>query len=433
MSHSAEIESLAAELHRNAIAISLYCEQSNIPHKSLKSVTPATLIPDDAPASLQAAKERIKEAALRLTQLASDPREFLNSFQVEYQQLACLRWLCHFKIPEQVPLSTSMSYEAVAAATKVPVRQLKSAARMAITRNFLQEPEPGQLAHSSISAAFVNVPSFNDWAVFMASTSAMVATNLVEATQKYGETKSKCETAYNVWQHTDLPFFDHLQLDQERTRQFASYMKNVTSAKGTSIEHLLTGYDWDSLGNATVIDLGGSNGHASIALARHFPNLQFIVQDLAETIEKSRPNMDSFDLKDRITYEGHNFFTPEPRQNVDAFLLRMIIHDWPDAESIEILRNIAGSLKPGGRIIIMDTVLPAPGSGPRSVEAALRVRDLAMLETHNSKERELEEWEALLKAADSRLQLRSTHQPSGSMMSVLEVVRDDSVSTNGHS
>lgn len=92
MSHSAEIESLAAELHRNAIAISLYCDQSNIPHKSLKSVTPATLIPDDAPASLQAAKEGIKEAALRLTQLASDPREFLNSFQVEVsfaKQAAC--------------------------------------------------------------------------------------------------------------------------------------------------------------------------------------------------------------------------------------------------------------------------------------------------------------------------------------------------------
>ena len=37
------------------------------------------------------------------------------------------------------------------------------------------------------------------------------------------------------------------------------------------------------------IQLGGSNGHASIALAEAFPNLKFIVQDLPDTIESSGP------------------------------------------------------------------------------------------------------------------------------------------------
>lgn len=116
----------------------------------------------------------------------------------------------------------------------------------------------------------------------------------------------------------------------------------------------------------------------------------------------------------------------------------MIIHDWPDAESIAILRNIVDSLRPGGKILIMDTVLPAPGTGPRTIEAALRVRDLAMMETHNSKERELEEWNALLKAADTRLCINSVSQPVGSMMAMLEVTRDESqgngvvAATNGH-
>lgn len=126
---------------------------------------------------------------------------------------------------------------------------------MAITRDFLREPVSGELAHSSVSAAFVENPSFGDWAVFMASTSAQVALNLVGATEKFGETISKCQTAYNVWQDTDLPFFDHLKLDEERTRQFAGYMKNVTSAKGTGIQHLVNGYDWSSLGSATVVDV----------------------------------------------------------------------------------------------------------------------------------------------------------------------------------
>lgn len=78
-----ELEILAANLQRNAIAISLFCEQRGFPRKSLGNVEPTTILPEDAPESLLAAKEAIKEAALRLSQLTSDPREFLNSFQVE--------------------------------------------------------------------------------------------------------------------------------------------------------------------------------------------------------------------------------------------------------------------------------------------------------------------------------------------------------------
>lgn len=122
---------------------------------------------------------------------------------------------------------------------------------------------------------------------------------------------------------------------------------------------------------------------------------------------------------------------------MDVFLLRMIIHDWPDADAIEILRNIVGSMKKdSGRIILMDTVLPAPGTTPRVVESALRVRDLAMMETHNSNERELEAWKDLLASVDKRLVIKQVIQPMGSSMAILDVQRDDSIvngNANGHS
>ena len=124
-----------------------------------------------------------------------------------------------------------------------------------MTTNFLREPAYGQVAHSSTSAAFVRNTSLGDWALFMTSTSAMMASHTVEATERYGATDSKTQTTYNVWKNTDKPFFDHIKQDKELTRQFASYMKNVTSGKGTSIQHLLTGYDWDSLGEVTVVDV----------------------------------------------------------------------------------------------------------------------------------------------------------------------------------
>jgi len=36
-----------------------------------------------------------------------------------------------------------------------------------------------------------------------------------------------------------------------------------------------------------------------------------------------------------------------------------VIHDWPDAEAIRILRNCREALKPGGRVLIAETIVSA--------------------------------------------------------------------------
>ena len=126
---------------------------------------------------------------------------------------------------------------------------------MAMTMNLLREPIPGEVAHSSTSAAFIKNSSLSDWGAFMTSVLAMMSLHTVEATEKYGATESTTQTTFNVWKNTDKPFFDFVKEDKGLTRQFAGFMKNLTSGRGTSIQHLLTGYDWASLGKATVVDV----------------------------------------------------------------------------------------------------------------------------------------------------------------------------------
>lgn len=329
---------------------------------------------------------------------------------------------------------------------------------MAMTTNFLREPASGQVAHSSTSAAFVRNTSLGDWALLMISTSAMMASHTVEATERYGATDSKTQTTYNVWKNTDKPFFDHIKQDKELIRQFASYMKNVTSGKGTSIQHLLTGYDWDSLGEVTVVDvccipfpmlrektcvltrscdassLADPTATPALPSPKHSPISNsscrtFPTPSKALAQSRKPSHHPSPAASDTSTTTSS---TPQTFKDVDVFLLRMIIHDWPTAEATQIIRNLVDSMKPGGKLIIMDTVLPRPGSVPAVTEAALRVRDLSMMQVHNSKERELDEWVALLKeGGDGRLRLQDVVQPFGNLMSVLEVVREDAVRLNG--
>ena len=137
------------------------------------------------------------------------------------------------------------------------------------------------------------------------------------------------------------------------------------------------------------------------------------------------------DISSRVTFQAHDFTHPQPVRGVDAYLLRMILHDWSDDKAAKILRNIiAATDKTDSRLLIMDTVLPMPGSVPVSVERIVRVRDLTMAQAFNSKERDLDDWKSLFAATDPRLRLVGLVQPFGSTMSVLEVVMDRTVVEN---
>ncbi|KAJ9481050.1 hypothetical protein VN97_g12456 [Penicillium thymicola] len=99
----------------------------------------------------------------------------------------------------------------------------------------------------------------------------------------------------------------------------------------------------------------------------------------------------------------------------------MIFHDWSDAEAIAILKQMVAAMdRAKSRLLIMVTVLPKPGSVPVSEERIVRARDLTMMQAFDNKERDLDDWNELFVAADSRLQLIKVLQPLGSVMSVLE-------------
>lgn len=154
-----------------------------------------------------------------------------------------------------MPLHGSISYADLAAKAKVSERRLKSVARMAMTNNLFSEPTANTIAHSAISALLVTNPNFFDWARFMTEASIPTAAKLVEACERWPDSVKKNETAYNIAFDHDLPFFDHLAQDPERTRQFSGYMKSVTNSEGTDLKHLVAGFDWAKLGKATIVDV----------------------------------------------------------------------------------------------------------------------------------------------------------------------------------
>lgn len=147
-------------------------------------------------------------------------------------------------------------------------------------------------------------------------------------------------------------------------------MRCWSKVPSQSVNYLVNGYDWKSFANGTVIDVGGADGYVSLAIAKEFPDLNLIIQDLPAVTEGRVIECDDEDVISRVKYQPHNMFTPQPT-SADAYLFRWVFHDWPDHYVVRALKNLVPALRKGAKVIVNESLSPKPNSLPLSVERAV--------------------------------------------------------------
>ena len=128
------------------------------------------------------------------------------------------------------------------------------------------------------------------------------------------------------------------------------------------------------------------------------------------------------DLKSRVTFQAHDFFTPQPVKDADVYIFRHIFHDWSDKDSVKILHNLVPALKNGARVIVIELVQPPSGSMSMGQERIVTSMDIQMMGVLNSKERAQEDWVQLFERADSRFKVKGFVKPPGAAISIIEVM-----------
>ena len=59
-----------------------------------------------------------------------------------------------------------------------------------------------------------------------------------------------------------------------------------------------------------------------------------------------------------MTIQAHNFFSPQPIKDADIFILRYVLHDWPNTKAIEILKRLREAAVVGKtRVVVVDGVI----------------------------------------------------------------------------
>jgi hypothetical protein len=131
-------------------------------------------------------------------------------------------------------------------------------------------------------------------------------------------------------------------------------------------------------------------------LERH-PTMRGVLFDLPAVGERARTETAAGGLTGRCQVVGGSFFEAVPT-GADAYLLRHIIHDWDDERSVTILRHCRAAMGPGGRLLVVEGVVP-PGNEP----SVSKRYDLSMLVVVGGMERTEGEYRALFAASGFRL------------------------------
>jgi hypothetical protein len=151
--------------------------------------------------------------------------------------------------------------------------------------------------------------------------------------------------------------FDYARTSPSYGAIFNQAMSSYSAVQTHWTLGALSGEDWISID--TLCDIAGGHGHLVCGFLAAYPHLRGIVFDLPEVIaETDRLWAPKLGLSGRCSYIGGDMFGDVPQ--ADAYLLKMILHDWNDEECVRILANLRRAATGAGRVYIIEHIVPGP-------------------------------------------------------------------------
>jgi SAM-dependent methyltransferase len=109
----------------------------------------------------------------------------------------------------------------------------------------------------------------------------------------------------------------------------------------------------------SVLDVGGGPGNLLAALLEANPSLTGAVFERPPVAEAAIQWLHAAGLSHRSDVLEGDFFESIPA-TYDVYVLSHVIHDWDEARCLTLLANCRRAMAPGGRLLIVETVLPGP-------------------------------------------------------------------------
>jgi len=215
---------------------------------------------------------------------------------------------------------------------------------------------------------------------------------------------------------TGEPAVDHLfgenifEYYAKHLEESAIFDEAMTSISSLESQAVATDYDFSGIG--TLADVGGGHGYLLGTVVDANPGMQGVLFDLPHVVTGAPSLLDELGVAERVRVEGGSFLDTAPG-GADAVIMKHILHDWNDEDCVRILRNCHRELPKGGRMLVVEAVVPAPAQ-----RGWAKLLDLEMLVlTPRGRERDEAEFASLFQEAGFRLK---RIVPTASPVSVVE-------------
>lgn len=250
---------------------------------------------------------------------------------------------------------------------------------------FTETDRPRTFAHTPLSEALrSNVPgSMHGLAAMTALLHARAWPNVVHAVRT-GDTAFKTVFGSEI--------FDYLPTNKEAAGAFDAAMTSYTASTSAAVAN---GFDFSEV--RRLVDVGGGSGALLSAVTARHPHVSGVTFDLPHVAARAMEHLAKTGAGDRCEAVGGDFFESVP-EGFDAYALKMILHDWDDAKSVAILKNVRKSIPAHGKLLVIDAVIPegnAPSPG--------KLFDMNMLVMTGGRERTEREFKDLFAAAGFEL------------------------------
>lgn len=148
------------------------------------------------------------------------------------------------------------------------------------------------------------------------------------------------------------PCFEYLAEVPELDEIFNDAMIDLSELE---IPPVIASYDFSRFG--TIVDIAGGHGRLLAAVLNATPQARGILFDQPHVISGASALLEEHGVADRVKLVEGSFFE-SVADGGDAYLLKHIIHDWPDDEAVQILRNIRKAAGVGKHVSIVEFVIP---------------------------------------------------------------------------
>lgn len=146
--------------------------------------------------------------------------------------------------------------------------------------------------------------------------------------------------------------FDYISSEPELSAIFNDAMTNISEL---AIAPVVAAYDFTRFG--TVADVGGGHGRLLAAVLAAAPAARGVLYDLPTVVDGAPDLLRRYGVAERVEVVPGSFFDRVPA-GADAYMLKNIIHDWPDDDAIAILRTVRTAATPGTTLLLIEAVIP---------------------------------------------------------------------------